>query len=639
MTLQRPENGFERGDLALPAHLRDPARALVLAGQIDLVTALTAQATADRCNLSLHDVLRTRFSVTQRSMMIVEHLTRATRMVDPQRQPPDTALVHAFGPNRALQCGVLPWQRIGDWTVVLAPSLDVFVTHQVALEQALGQVRLALATPDQISGVLAAQFATALVDRAETRLPLQDSSRGWQTQRALGMALSLLVLFSLAFFAAPLMMVTVLTALAVVLLVLSGAIKGAAALVSGAPPDPPPRLPPDRLPVITLLIPLYREKAVADHLLTRLEALDYPRERLDVCLVLEDNDATTRAALGRARLLTWMRPIIVPKGTLRTKPRALNYALDFARGSIIGVYDAEDAPAPDQLHVVAATFAAATPDVACLQGVLDYYNAGANWLTRCFTIEYASWFRVILPGYARLGLVIPLGGTTLFFRRDVLDRLGGWDAHNVTEDADLGIRLARAGYRTAFMSSVTEEEANGRAWPWIKQRSRWLKGYGVTYAVHMRSPVQLWRDLGAWRFFGFQMLFAATLSQFLLAPLIWSFWLIPLGFSHPATQILPPFSFWTLVGLFVAAEVINLAIAALALWRADKRWLLPWALTLQVYFPLGAIAAWRGLLELTWKPFYWDKTAHGLLLPSPPATPVLPPILPPAPVPHPVSDA
>jgi cellulose synthase/poly-beta-1,6-N-acetylglucosamine synthase-like glycosyltransferase len=191
----------------------------------------------------------------------------------------------------------------------------------------------------------------------------------------------------------------------------------------------------------------------------------------------------------------------VPLGTLQTKPRALNYALSFAKGSIIGVYDAEDAPAPDQLHVVVNRFAQRGPEVVCLQGQLDFYNSHSNWLAHCFTVEYATWFRIMLPSLERLGLAIPLGGTTLFFRRDILESLGGWDAHNVTEDADLGIRLARHGYRTEIIDTVTQEEANARAWPWVKQRSHWLKGYAITYGVHMRSPLKLWRDLGAWRFF------------------------------------------------------------------------------------------------------------------------------------------
>ena len=154
---------------------------------------------------------------------------------------------------------------------------------------------------------------------------------------------------------------------------------------------------------------------------------------------------------------------------------------------------------------------------AC-KGCLISITPRVNWLSRCFTIEYATWFRVILPGLARMGLPIPLGGTTLFFRRTILDRLGGWDAHNVTEDADLGIRLARHGYRTELIPTTTYEEANCRPWPWVRQRSRWLKGYAVTWAVHMRNPARLWRDLGPWRFFGVQVLFVGTLSQFITAP-------------------------------------------------------------------------------------------------------------------------
>ena len=608
-------------DTPPPPDLIDPdpvVRRLVQSGQVSAQVALLARAIADAEALPVADVLRTRFSVSPRNLLLAARDDLASCLVDPTVERPDPALVARYGVARAMTTGVLPWRRVGTCTLVLAPSYDVFQRHRAALEDAIGPVRLALSTIDQITAVLARDFGKNLVVRAETRLPAGHSSRGWRAGRTMAATCAASLALLTATLIAPVAVLTTLCAVAVALLALSSLIKGAAALAGRRPPPPPPETPETALPVITLLIPLYRERAIADHLLTRLEALDYPRERLDVCLVLEDNDETTRTALGRTHLLTWMRSITVPEGTLRTKPRALNYALDFARGSIVGVYDAEDAPAPDQLRIVAATFAAAPPRVACLQGVLDYYNSAANWLTRCFTIEYASWFRVVLPGYARMGLVVPLGGTTLFFRRDILERLGGWDAHNVTEDADLGLRLARAGYETVFIPSVTEEEANGRFWPWVKQRSRWLKGYAVTWCVHMRDPVRLWRDLGPWRFFGVQVLFAGTLSQFLLAPLIWSFWLIPLGLHHPAADLLSPWAFWTMVGLFLASEVTTFAIAAIALARADKRWLTPWALTLSLYFPLGSAAVYKGLLELTWKPFYWDKTAHGILLPKAP---------------------
>ena len=631
MTLQSPISR----DVAAPdlvRSLREPARSLVRRGDLDPSTARVAQDMAETEGLDLGEILSTRFSVSQRSLLLATHAGHVAQHVDLMPAPPDPTLVRMLGAARCLTWTVLPWRRIGDCVIVLAPRLEVYQRHLPHLEAVFGAVRLALCTTDEITGTIARRFHADLVTHAETRLPLSKSSRNWNARWALVGTLAAVSGLIALTIVSPMTVLTVLTILAVVCLLLNGAVKVAAACFGNAPVAPPDRLPQADLPLITLLIPLYRERAIAEHLLTRLEALDYPRERLDVCLVLEDNDHTTRHALSRVRLLSWMRAIVVPKGTLRTKPRALNYALPFARGSIVGVYDAEDAPAIDQLQIVAATFAKAGPGVACLQGILDYYNSSANWLTRCFTIEYASWFRVVLPGYARMGLVVPLGGTTLFFRRDVLEDLGAWDAHNVTEDADLGIRLARAGYETVFIPTVTEEEANGRFWPWIKQRSRWLKGYGVTYAVHMRRPLQLWRDLGAWRFFGLQVLFAGTLAQFLLAPLVWSFWLIPLGLPHPAAALLSGPAFLALAALFVLSELANFAIATLASLRARKGWLIPWALSLQLYFPLGAVAAYKGLLELTWKPFFWDKTMHGVLLPQ-----ITTPPPPPEPARHPVS--
>jgi len=310
-----------------------------------------------------------------------------------------------------------------------------------------------------------------------------------------------------------------------------------------------------------------------------------------------------------------MRVVVAPFGPLKTKPRALNFALDACRGQIIGVYDAEDAPAPDQIRQMVTRFYQRGAEVACLQGVLDFYNPNTNWLSRCFTLEYAAWFRIVLPGLARLGFAVPLGGTTLFFRRAALEALGGWDAHNVTEDADLGMRLARHGYRTELIDSVTEEEANCRVLPWIRQRSRWLKGYMVTYAVHMRDPALLWRQLGAWKFMGFQVFFLTTLSQFLLAPVLWSFSLLALGLPHPVADALPPPLRLALMGLFLVTEAVLLVVTLIALRLTPARINPLWALMLHLYFPLAALASYKAAWELISRPFYWDKTRHGLFDP------------------------
>ncbi len=609
------------------------ANKLINSGLIRPQDAQDASLLARKQAVPLADVLCRTYDVPEYSIADILAEQLQTQFINPVEQRPDCTLLQLYGPQTCLQEGVMPWRQIGGETIILTFNPDQFADHHAALRAAFGPVRMAITTQEHLHRSINKECGAQLVNAAETKVAGAESCRDWNATFAFGVWFGLAAVLLTGLLAAPQTLIVVLTGWAILTLILTTALKATAAVIGWrAKPVTAPNVTPARLPVISMLVPLYNETAIAEHLLERLKALDYPRALLDVCLVLEADDTTTRTTLGRTTLPTWMRAIVVPKGTIKTKPRALNYALDFARGSIIGIWDAEDAPAPDQLRVVADHFANHGPEVACLQGTLDYYNAEANWLTRCFTIEYASWFRVILPGLQKLGLVVPLGGTTLFFRRNVLEELGGWDAHNVTEDADLGVRLARHGYRTELIKTVTEEEANGRAWPWVKQRSRWLKGYAITYGVHMRNPAKLWRDLGGWRFFGIQLLFLGTLSQFVLAPILWTFWLLPLGFGHPLSPLMPSWAFWTLGGLFILSEVIGFAAAFVGLRKAGKSWLVKWAVTLQFYFPLGALAAYKGLWELASKPFYWDKTAHGILLPKgwrskatpPPQPPVRP---------------
>jgi len=554
--------------------------------------------------------------------------------IDPAAQPVDPDLMARLGAPLCLQLGLLPWRQVGGATVILAADPGVVRRHLARLEAVFGPVRMARCPEADLRAALLAIAAPALVRRAEARVAAEESCRDFGSGTRLRRALPMLLLAGTiaSGITAPTILFAVLLFWAVLTLVLNTGLKFAAGLIALRRPVASAEIAgpvPARLPVVSLLVPLYHEREIAAHLLARLDRLDYPRDRLDICLILEDDDATTRAALAVTPLPPWVQVIEVPQGSLRTKPRALNFALDFAKGAIIGIYDAEDARAPDQIRQVVARFAQCGPEVACLQGALDYYNAGSNWLSRCFTLEYAMWFRVMMPGLQRMGLVIPLGGTTLFLRRHAIELVGGWDAHNVTEDADLGLRLARYGYRTELIQTVTEEEANARFWPWIKQRSRWLKGYAVTWAVHMRDPVRLWRDLGTWRFIGVQLLFIGTLSQFVLAPLLWSFWLVLFGLPHPVNALLPQGAIIGLGVVFLLAGLVNLLVAAQAVRLAGKGWLMIWAPTLQLYFPLGAIAAYKGLAELARRPFYWQKTTHGIFVPEGEAA-----IAPPAPAPR-----
>ena len=578
----------------------------------DLVRALEIQS---RRQARLGDILRAHGMVSDSAVNAALAEQFSTSVIDAQSPRPDPRLIDLLGPRRCLQINCLPWQKAGACTLVACSTPDRFEDLRAELEAALGPVVMAVIGETDLHAALISSRRSTLRLMAETCVRDAESCRNWNGRRfsriMAGLGLALLG----ATIAAPLAAFLVLFGIVVTALILGTGMKIAAALAQlrSAPPVPPSA--PAvllRRPVVSIMVPLYREPDIAQRLVRRLGALTYPRELLDVMLVVEEDDHLTRTALARNALPHWMRVIPVPDSALRTKPRALNYALNFARGSIIGVYDAEDAPSPDQVHRIVDRFAQASPDLACIQGVLDYCNPRTNWLARCFTIEYAAWFRLMLPGLEKLGLVVPLGGTTLFFRRKILEDLGGWDAHNVTEDADLGLRLARHGYRTELLDTVTMEEANCRFWPWIKQRSRWLKGYAMTYAVHMRAPRMLWRQLGPKRFLGVQILFLGTLIQFLLAPILWSFWIMMLGLGHPLADALPRWALIGVSGMFLLAEVSGLLINLTALRAPEHRFLRPWALSLHLYFPLAALAAYKGCWEMIASPFYWDKTTHGL---------------------------
>ncbi len=537
----------------------------------------------------------------------------ALRCVNPVADPPDVRLIDQFGATDCLRETVLPWRRIAEVTIILINQPDTIPRQRQRLEALFGRISFAMAPRADMEAALQTARHAEFCRRAEVRTPATESCRALDTRLTGPWPVLALVAVTALSFVLPGGLAGVLTLIALVALMASMGLKTAALVAALRRPPPLPAKPAvlARLPVVSVIVALYREADIAPRLVRRLGRIDYPREHLDLILAVEEDDIQTRAALARSGLPAWMRIIVVPHGTLKTKPRALNYALDFCRGSLVGIYDAEDAPEPGQIHAIVDRFHQRGPQVACLQGILDFYNPRSNWMARCFTMEYAAWFRVILPGLDRLGLPIPLGGTTLFFRRAALEELGGWDAHNVTEDADLGMRLYRHGYRTELIDTVTEEEANCRALPWVKQRSRWIKGYMMTWRVHMRDPVRLWRDLGPKGFAGFQILFLGSLTHALLGPLLLSFWIVSLGLPHPVADALPAAAFLALIGVFLLSEALNLTLGFVALRRTRHGFHPAWLLTLNAYHPLATLAAYKALWEMVWRPFYWDKTRHG----------------------------
>lgn len=587
---------------------------LARARLIDHADMLTVLADHARSRVRVAEILLARRLVDEHELYRAMASVWSMALIDPVAEAPDPRLVDLLGAETCLVEGVLPWRNLGAVTVFLCAHPESIARLRGRLVALFGPVCFALAPRARIESCVNAQRGPALARQAETRLALSDSCRDWDRggARVLGAGLAALAALSLLF---PYQ-----TYVGALIIVLAGMVpviglKLTALLIGllsqGAPaPAPAPAI--ARRPVVSVIVALYKEADIAGRLVRRLGRLDYPHDLLDVILAVEEDDAVTLATLRRTRLPPWMRVAVVPRGRIKTKPRALNFALNLCRGDIIGVYDAEDAPEADQISKVVQRFHERGSEVACLQGILDYYNPQQNWLARCFTLEYGAWFRVVLPGLARLGLPVPLGGTTLFFRREALLALGGWDAHNVTEDADLGMRLARRGYRTELIGTVTYEEANCRTLPWIRQRSRWIKGYMMTYAIHMRDPIRLWHELGPKGFAGFQILILGSLVQVLLAPLMWSAALIGLFAPDQAPPLMAAL-LAAMMPLTIASEFVSMAVLGLGRWRSRQPigWL--WLPTLILYFPLAALASYKALWEAVVQPFYWDKTRHGHL--------------------------
>lgn len=365
------------------------------------------------------------------------------------------------------------------------------------------------------------------------------------------------------------------------------------------------------LPTYSILVPMYRESAeVMARLIANLNALDYPRDKLDIKLICEADDRQTIEALKALQPPATMEILAVAPSSPRTKPKACNVALARVRGEYVVIYDAEDAPAPDQLRRAVAMFRTGPKNLACLQASLNYYNREENMLTRMFALEYSALFRLLLPALERLGLPIPLGGTSNHLRTDALREVGGWDAFNVTEDADLGVRLAYFGYTTHTLPSLTLEESPITLGAWMKQRTRWIKGYIQTWLVFTRDTAELKRRLGARGYYGFQFFIGAPALTFLLAPLFW------LAFFVSLTGIFPSALSPVMQGLcafsFIGGTLSHWLFARKAMeiegWRNMGRpfWLYPF------YWLLHSIAAGRALWQLATAPHYWEKTKHGV---------------------------
>ncbi|NCD67977.1 glycosyltransferase [Mucilaginibacter sp. R11] len=369
----------------------------------------------------------------------------------------------------------------------------------------------------------------------------------------------------------------------------------------------------DELPIYTILLPVYKEDKLIKKLVWNLQSLDYPREQLDIKLLIEEDDDKTLNAVRNLDFPAVFEVIVIPYHMPKTKPKACNYGLHFSRGKYLTIYDAEDVPDTDQLKKVVKLFSKLPEHFICIQCALNYFNRNENFLTRMFTLEYSYWFDYMLPGLDTLDIPIPLGGTSNHFKLDTLVELGAWDPFNVTEDADLGVRAYAKGYKIAIVNSTTYEEANNEPFNWIRQRSRWIKGYMQSYLVHMRNPVALWRKIG-WRgFLGFNFFIGATPITFLLYPFLLSVFIAYLVFDLRSIRLL--FPDWVLfISIFnlLVGNILMIYVNMMAVFKRRYYELILFAIANPVYWLMHSIAAYKGLYQLIIKPFYWEKTNHGL---------------------------
>jgi cellulose synthase/poly-beta-1,6-N-acetylglucosamine synthase-like glycosyltransferase len=504
----------------------------------------------------------------------------------------------------------------GGVVLVLAPQHDeiALLARHLAETPALAS-RIRIATPDAIRAFLVAQRHTALTHYAVNRLarvlPRISASRLGQARGASGPIALVAAALALALLS-PATAVKAAGLLATAFFFncslwrMAAALRRARGLRLEPVSDP-------HLPCYTVLVPLYREAAIAPDLVRNMKRIDYPRSKLQILIIVEADDRETRATVARHAVTHPFEIVVVPPGAPRTKPKALTYALPFARGELVAVFDAEDRPEPDQLRRAAAAFRE-RPDLGCVQARLTPDNEG-SWYARMFALEYAANFDVLLPALADWGVPMPLGGTSNHFPRVLLEKVAAWDPFNVTEDADLGIRLARFGHRSATIFSRTYEEAPVTIRQWLPQRRRWIKGWmqTVTLCLGKGIPQSLRLSLRQ------QLAVHGILSAGVLGLLLYPVSLVVVAAAAVAALNghWPAGSFaWALLTLnltnlfaVLAAAILSAARGLRAAGAAHLIWHIPF---LPAYWALMSFAAWQALFQFFRRPSEWEKTTHGV---------------------------
>lgn len=543
---------------------------------------------------------------------------KEARLIDLSVQPPDPELSDPALMPLYLTHRMLPWRKEGGTLVIAAAEPEDPVVQEI-VRRFGSACRIALATPRDVREAIQRLFAKRIEDEARLglwrRMPERSARMRFRLGRYLFFAILFEIIAATCFF--PHIGIPIIIGAAGFLFSGTLVFKMILFVIGDMLLEKKPirqleDIPEKELPAYSILVPLYREAESIPGLLKSLRTLDYPKDKLDVKLVVEADDNTTIEAIKQARPEPYFEIIRVPPSHPRTKPKACNYALRFAHGKYLTIYDAEDRPEPDQLKKAVAMFQNSSPEVVCLQARLNYYNRKENLLTRLFAIEYGTLFDFLLPALYHMHIPIPLGGTSNHIALEALRSMGAWDPYNVTEDADLGIRLAALGYRTMPLDSQTLEEAPLTVKAWLLQRSRWIKGYLQTWLVYMRHPVSLHRTFGATGFWGMQFFVGGSSMVYVAAPFLWLlslFWMA--GALPESITIHDPWIHLSYAVLLVGF-LLQWWMASRTVEHRHWRTMGLAVAIFPFYWVLHSVASARALWQLFIKPYHWDKTQHGL---------------------------
>jgi glycosyltransferase XagB len=597
---------------------------LIEHGIIDEQQLAEALEVHSRTSSRLGQVMLSRNMVTPRQLYTALAALWGADYVEVESDHLDDELLTRVDLDQVLREGWVPMRRNADGVIEVLTSRRPTMTMRDRVEIQLGEpVDLKVSSDWEVSRAIQLGYRDTVVDRATLQLWRDDESASARTvldtpQKIVGIVI-LLALIA-AFVLEPRMSVAI-TSLVIsaafligiafkFVMCMAGARREFEAVVTD---EEVAALSDDDLPVYTVLVPCYKESEIVSQLVTNLGALDYPLDKLEILLLLEADDAETLDAAKASNPPRTVTIVVTPDGQPRTKPKACNVGLMLARGQYLVIYDAEDRPDPDQLKKAVVGFRKARPGTVCLQAALNYFNADENLLTRMFTLEYSFWFDYMLSGLDARNMPIPLGGTSNHFVTQALRELGGWDPFNVTEDADLGIRASARGQRVGVINSTTFEEANNAYGNWIRQRSRWIKGYMQTTLVHLRRPVRLVRTAGLRQALAFALLIGGTAASFLAVIPLYIVFAVSLALSpDQLSRYFPGWVLWFSLINLLLGNGLMIWVSMMGAFRRKRYWLVLWALLNPLYWLMHSISAYKALYQLITRPHYWEKTTHGL---------------------------